>query len=91
MQRIDQMNSILVKKLTEVTCSPQVDINKMLREHHHMENVRRLRDQKHARFANISKLESMLKQRRSSWLLAGQQRSERAATESLISDRRFSF
>jgi hypothetical protein len=33
--------------------------------------VRRLRDQKHARFLDFNKMETMLKDRRSSYLLSG--------------------
>ena len=32
-QRIDRMNNILAHKLIDVTCSPELDVKKMIRDH----------------------------------------------------------
>ena len=48
----------------------------MIKDHIKMENVRRLRDKQQARFIDFQKMETMLQDRRSSYLLSGLQRSD---------------
>ena len=64
--RIDKLNSILARKLSNAT--PSYKLETLLEDHKKMATVRRLREKRSHRFLDIGKIEHILNESSRKWL-----------------------